>query len=232
MGFQAEEYGTVVRPAFYNPPVGFGHLYVAADRDRVAAALERHLVAAGLARLEMTPDRHPKRMKEVHEASLRLFWISPRLSGWTGIFEFRYYANEMRERWGYTDEELALALSKELGEVWRMEVLDGAGFWLYARYVDGKEAEGRAYQDTAADRTPDRAHPRYELNRIIEREGFANIGLGYENIPGDPVCAIENVPQDAEGIEGLEGFVHLAFEKIQESGIRNQGDAGEAPAPD
>ena len=193
--------------------MGFGHLYVGADRDIVAAAVKKHLDSLGMARVEMTPGRHPSRMKEIHETRTRLFWLSPRLGGWTGIFEFRYYANEMRERWGYTDEVLAEALSKELGDVWRMEVLDGAGFWLYARYAGGKEAEGKAYQDTVVDRTPDRSHPRYELNRIIDREGFTNIGLGYENIPGPEVGPIENVSQDAEGIEGMERFLHMAFEK-------------------
>ena len=95
--------------------------------------------------------------------------------------------------------------------MWRIEVLDGVGFWLYARYVKGEEAEGRAYEDTYIDRTTDKSHPRYELNHIIEREGFLNIGLGYEHIPGPQVAPIENVPQDVEGIEGYEGFTHLAF---------------------
>src|SRR5258707_3784402 len=45
-----------------------------------------------------------RRMKEMHENQMRLYWISPRLNGWTGIFEFRYYNNEDRTRWGYTDD--------------------------------------------------------------------------------------------------------------------------------
>lgn len=162
----------------------------------------------------MTPERHPSRMKEIHEGQLRLFWMSPRLAGWTGLFEFRYYSNATRERWGYTDEGLALQLSKALGEAWRLEVLDGAGFWLYAKYLGGAEAEGKAYQDAHGQRTPDRTHPRYELNHIVEREKFPNLGLGYEHIPGPMVAPIENVPQDAAGIEGLEGFAHLAFEPV------------------
>lgn len=193
--------------------MGFGHLYVNAEPGALAAAIERYLVPQGLERIEMTPDRHPTEMKAVHESQMRLYWISPRQGKWTGIFEFRYYANEMRERWGYTDEKLAEWLSSEVGEVWRMEVLDGAGFWLYARYAGGKEVEGRAYQDDPAQRTTDPAHPRYELNRIIEREGFRNLGLGYENIPGPRVARIRNIPQGPEGIEGLEGFTHLAFVK-------------------
>ncbi len=192
--------------------VGFGHLYVNAEPGAVAEALARHLGEKGFRRVEMTPDRHPRRMKEIHEGRMRLYWISPRLGRWTGIHEFRYYGNEVRERWGYADERLGLELSRTVGEVWRIEVLDGAGFWLYARYVDGEEREGKAYQDTPADRSLDRSHPRYELNGIVEREGFRNLGVGYEQIPGPPVAPVENVPQDPAGIEGLEGFTHLAFE--------------------
>ena len=192
--------------------VGFGHLFVNAGQSDVADAVARHLTAQGFRRTEMTPDRHPRQMKEIHEGRMRLYWLSPRLGNWTGIFEFRYYANENRERWGYADEHLGLALSKECGDVWRLEVLDGAGFWLYALYAGGEEKEGKAYQDTPADRTTDRSHPRYELNGIIEREGFKNIGVAYEHLPGPQVAPILNVPQDPTGVEGLEEFVHLAFE--------------------
>jgi hypothetical protein len=191
--------------------VGFGHIYVKADAEKVAEALEAHLASKGFRRTSMTPERHPTRMKQIHEGQLRLFWMSPRIRGWTGLFEFRYYSNETRARWGYTDEGLALGLSK-LGETWRLEVLDGAGFWLYAKCQDGAEVEGKAYQDQHGQRSPDRSHPRYELNHILEREGFANVGLGYENLPGPEVAPIENVPQDPRGVEGLEGFRHLAFE--------------------
>jgi len=193
--------------------VGFGHIFVKAEPADVAALIGRHLGAKGFEPAAMTPELHPKKMKEMHENQMRLYWISPRLGGWTGIFEFRYYNNESRDRWGYTDDALALQLSKELGEAWRMEVLDGAGFWLYAHCVNGEEKESRAYQDTPADRTLDRSHVRYELNGIIEREGFKNIGLAYEHIPGPAVAKIENVAQSAEGIEGFEGFRHLAFRK-------------------
>ena len=148
---------------------------------------------------------------------MRLYWISPRQGNWTGVFEFRYYNNEERRRWGYADETLGVELSKSLGEVWRLEVLDGAGFWMYGHYVNGEEREGKAYQDTPADRTTDRSHPRYELNAILEREGFRNVGLGYEHIPGPQVSPIESVPQNAEGIEGLEGFTHLAFEREEKA---------------
>jgi hypothetical protein len=190
--------------------VGFGHIYVKAEAKDVEAALEAHLASKGFRRTTMTPELHPFKMKQIHEGQMRLFWMSPRQGGWTGLFEFRYYSNETRARWGYTDEGLALALSK-LGETWRLEVLDGAGFWLYAKYADGAEAEGKAYQDTYGQRTPDRSHPRYELNHIIEREGFRNVGLGYEHIPGPDVAPIENVPMDGAGIEGLSEFRHLAF---------------------
>jgi hypothetical protein len=190
--------------------VGFGHIYVKAEAKDVVAALEAHLASKGFKPAAMTPEKHPSQMKQVHEGQMRLFWVSPRQGAWTGIFEFRYYSNATRARWGYTDESLALALSK-LGETWRLEVLDAACFWLYAKYVDGAEAEGKAYQDSHGQRSPDRTHPRYELNHIIEREGFKNVGLGYEHIPGPNVVPIENVPQDGTGIDDLDQFVHLAF---------------------
>jgi hypothetical protein len=193
--------------------MGFGHIYVKADPDAVAALIGRYLAEKEFERVEMTPAQHPKKMKEMHENQMRLYWISPRLAGWTGIHEFRYYNNEDRTRWGYTDDALALRLSKELGEVWRIEVLDGAGFWLYARCVNGEETESKAYQDTAADRTLDRTHKRYELNHIIDREKFPNLGLAYEHIPGPQVAPIENVSQKADGIEGYGNFLHLAFRK-------------------
>jgi hypothetical protein len=192
--------------------MGFGHLYVDAGQAEVIAAVEKLLAAKGMKRIAMTAERHPTKMKEVHETELRLMWISPRLGRWTGIFEFRYYANENRERWGYTDEALAAALSKELRAVtYRMEVLDGAGFWLWSKCEGGGETDGGAYQDNLLEMEPDPAHPRYALNRIIEREGMKNVGLGYENIPGPEVAAVQTIPQRADGIEGLEGFVHLAF---------------------
>lgn len=193
--------------------MGFGHIYVKADPDAVAALIGRYLVEKEFDRVEMTPAQHPKKMKEMHENQMRLYWISPRLAGWTGLHEFRYYNNEDRTRWGYTDDALALRLSKELDEVWRIEVLDGAGFWLYARCVNGEETESKAYQDTAADRTLDRTHKRYELNHIIDREKFPNLGLAYEHIPGPQVAPIENVSQKADGIEGYGNFLHLAFRK-------------------
>jgi hypothetical protein len=193
--------------------VGFGHIYVNAEQAAVAEAVGRHLAQKGFRPIEMTPEAHPTGMKEIREDQLRLFWLSPRLGKWTGIFEYRYYANDARERWGYSDEYLALALSKEVGEAWRMEVLDGAGFWMYAHYVGGEEKEGKAYQDAPGARTTDRSHPRYELNAIIDREKFANLGLGYEHVPGPQVAPIANVPQSAQGIEGYAEFRHLAFEK-------------------
>ena len=207
----------------YDVGVGFGHIYVKADPADVSALIGRYLAEKGFEPFAMTPELHPRRMKEMHENQMRLYWISPRLAGWTGIYEFRYYNNESRDRWGYTDDALALRLSKELGETWRLEVLDGAGFWLYARCVNGEETESNAYQDTAADRTLDRSHKRYELNKIIDREGFKNIGLSYEHIPGPQVAKIESVPQSPEGIEGYAGFLHLAFQKAS--------NAQEAPSP-
>jgi hypothetical protein len=113
-----------------------------------------------------------------------------------------------------TDEKLAARLSTELGApVYRMEIVDNAGFWLWNRFEAGAEKEGGAYEDTPADRSADPAHPRYALNRIIEREGLRNVGLGYERIPGPEVRPIENVPQSSAGIEGLDRFVHRAYAK-------------------
>ncbi|MBI2932151.1 MAG: hypothetical protein HYY16_10915 [Planctomycetes bacterium] len=195
----------------------FGHLYIDAEQGAVLEALERCLRARGFARADMRPDLHPRRMKQAQESRTRLFWISPRLARWTGVFEFRYYNNEMRERWGLTDERLAECLSQELAvRVWRLEVVDNAGFWLYSRLDGGKETEGGAYQDAPGRRSADPAHPRYALNRIVEREGFRNIGLGYENIPGPQVCPIEGVPQSAQGIDGYAEFVHRAFAERSE----------------
>ena len=192
--------------------MGFGHIYIDASQESVLGVLDRHLASKGMKVRPITPAEHPNRTKEVDEAKLRLFWIAPRIGKWTGLFEFRYYSNASRPRWGYTDEELAIALSRELkADTWRLEVVDQAGFWLYARYADGQETEGTAYHDTPADRSLDPGHKRYALNRIVEREKFPNLGLGYENIPGPSVRPIEAVPQKSAGIDSLEGFVHRAF---------------------
>ncbi|MBI4565640.1 MAG: hypothetical protein HY716_13175 [Planctomycetes bacterium] len=196
--------------------MGFGHIYADAEQGAVLDALSRHLHGLGFEPIEMTAERHPSRMKEIDENRLRLYWIAPRLGRWTGIFEHRYYDNAARRRWGYTDEELAPALSRILdAEAYRIEVVDQAGLWIYARYTGGTERDWKVYQDTPAERSLDPDHARYELNRIIEREGFKNVGLGYENIPGPMVRPIERIPQSAEGVEGLEGFVHRAYQKAR-----------------
>jgi len=192
--------------------MGFGHIYVDAPQDAVLGILDRHLASKGFSPAPMTPAAHPSRTKEIDESRLRLFWVSPRLGRWTGLYEFRFYSNAARPRWGYTDEELAVAISRELGaEAYRLEVVDQAGFWLYAHYLAGEEKDGLAYHDTPADRSTDPEHKRYALNRIIEREGLKNIGVGYENIPGPSVRPIEAIPQRSDGIEGFEGFVHRAY---------------------
>lgn len=195
--------------------MGFGHTYVKADAGAVLDALDRHLRSKGMTAAEMTAESHPRRMKLFHENHLRLFWISPQIQTWTGIFEFRYYNNEVRERWGYSDENLALAISKDLGAaVYRMEVVDTSGFWMYVRYEGGVEKEYRIYEDRPFDRPVDPSHPRYELNRLIEREGIKNAGLGYENIPGPQVAQVEGCAfWPPEKIEGYEGFVHRAYRK-------------------
>ena len=67
------------------------------------------------------------------------------------------------------------------------------------------------YEDTPYNRSLDRTHPRYALTNLIEREGIANVGLGYETIPGPQVCPLENIAQTKEGIVHHDGFRHLAF---------------------
>ena len=162
----------------------------------------------------MTRDRHPSLRRQADEERLRLYWVAPRLGRWTAVFEHRFYGNESRRRWGVTDDELASALSADLGvAVWRIEVVDQARFWLYSRVECGREVEGRAYQDEPGAATVDRSHPRYELNRICEREGFPYLGLSYEEIPGPMVAPVERIPQGGEGIEGLARFAHRAFAK-------------------
>jgi len=195
--------------------VGFGHVYVGADQDRVLEAMDRYLAERGFVRIEMSAERHPSKMKPFHENQMRLYWISPRLQAWTGIFEFRYYNNEVRERWGYADEHLALRLSHDLAvPVYRFEVMDTTGFWMYARYEGGEEKAHRIHEDRMFERPPDPSHPRYELNRLVDRESIRNAGLGYENIPGPTVCGIEGCTLwPKERIEGYEGFVHRAYEK-------------------
>ena len=66
--------------------MGFGHLFVKAEQDAVLAAMDGHLQEKGFVREEMTPEKHPKKMKEMHENDMRLFWISPRVGDWTGLF--------------------------------------------------------------------------------------------------------------------------------------------------
>jgi len=192
--------------------VGFGHIYVDAEQAAVIAAIDRHLRGAGFAKIDMSRVEHPSRIQEIHETRTRLYWVAPRIGPWTGLFEWRYYNNARRERWGYTDEKLAIALSRDLkADAFRLEIIDQAGFWLYAHYREGGEIDGSAYHDTPENRSLDPDHPRYALNRIIDREKFANVGLGYENIPGEVVEAVDNIPQSAKGIEGLGGFIHLAY---------------------
>src|SRR5687767_5956664 len=114
--------------------MGFGHIFVDAPQEEVLRVLDRHLASKGFAPRAMTPAEHPNQTKQVDESKLRLFWIAPRIGRWTGVFEFRFYSNASRPRWGYTDEDLAIALSRELkGDTWRLEIVDQAGFWLYAR---------------------------------------------------------------------------------------------------
>src|SRR6185436_14416870 len=63
----------------YDGAMGFGHIYVKADPQPVAALIGRHLAEKGFEPMTMTPELHPKRMKEMHENQMRLYWVSPRL---------------------------------------------------------------------------------------------------------------------------------------------------------
>lgn len=193
--------------------MGFGHIYVRGGQARVLEAMDRYLAEKGFDRVEMTPADHPARMKEFHENERRLYWVSPELNGWTGIFEFRYYSNEVRERWGYSDEHLAVRLSGDLGvPVYRLEVMDTTGFWMYCRYEAGEEKDYKVHEEDPGPPSPDPAHPRYELNRLVDRERLANAGLGYENVPGPQVASVQGSAWwPPEKIEGHAGFVHRAY---------------------
>ncbi len=192
--------------------MGFGHIHIKDDSERVREALDMILGKKGLEPFSITREEHPTKMKAFAETKMRLYWISPRLNSWTGLFEYRYYTNEARKRWGYTDETLASSLSGNLHvPVYRMELLDTAGFWMYNLFEDGKEKEGEVWEDLPGKLSADPDHPRYELNRIVEQEGFRNIGLCYENIPGPMVAPVENCEFWAEGIEGGENFIHCAY---------------------
>lgn len=194
--------------------MGYGQIHIKGDSDPVRETLDAILGERGLSPFPITREEHPVKMKAFAEKRMRLYWISPRINGWTGIFEYRYYTNEERKRWGYTDELLAARLSEKLHvPVYRLELLDTAGFWMYNLFEEGKEKEGKVWEDLPGKLPTDPEHPRYELNRLVEREGFRNVGLCYENIPGPMVAQIENCEFWEEGIEGLEGFVHRAYRK-------------------
>ncbi len=192
--------------------MGYGLIHIKDESERVREALDVILGEKGLSPFPITKEEHPTKMKAFAEKKMRLFWISTRLNGWTGLYEYRYYTNEERKRWGYTDERLAASLSGNLHvPVYRMELLDTAGFWMYNLFEEGEEKEGKVWEDPPGKLPTDSSHPRYELNRIVEREGFSNIGLCYENIPGPMVAAIENCEFWEEGIDGLDGFIHRAY---------------------
>lgn len=194
--------------------MGYGHIYAKSDQQAVIEATHRYAQTLSFQPFAMTPDLHPKRMREITEDYMRLYWISPQLAEWTGIFEFRYYENYPRDRWGYTDGGLAVHLSKDLKTaVYQIEVVDSVGFWYYNLYENGEEKASKAYQEETYARSSNPG--RYELWEIIKREGIENISLGYEHIPGPTVCPIALVPQKKEGIAGYDGFKHLAFKSTR-----------------
>src|SRR5687767_5143057 len=78
-GKENEPSGDEIRWETYDDGMGFGHIYVKADPEAVAALIGRHLGEKGFEPVAMTPELHPKRMKEMHENQMRLYWLSPRL---------------------------------------------------------------------------------------------------------------------------------------------------------
>ena len=84
---------------------------------------------------------------------------------------------------------------------------------MYSFFEKGKETEGKVWEDLPGKLPPNPDHPRYDLNRVIEKEGIRNIGLCYENIPGPMVAPIENCEFWEEGIEGEGNFLHRAYRK-------------------
>ena len=192
--------------------MGYGQIHIKEDSNRILEELDAVLAENGLFPFPMTQEEHPTKMKAFSETKMRLFWIAPRLNGWAGLFEYRYYTNEKRKRWGYTDDALAAKLSERLHvPVLRLELLDTAGFWMYSLFEEGKEKEGKVWEDLPGKLPSNPDHPRFELNRIVEREGLSNIGLCYENIPGPMVAQVENCEFWEEGIEGEEDFTHRAY---------------------
>lgn len=191
--------------------MAYGHIYVETGQNVVIKEIETFLSQKGFKRFAMTKGIHPTQMKEINEAKMRLYWVSPRINNWTGIFEFRFYNNDERQRWGLTDPELAKTLSSELKtRVYQIEVVEAMGFWYYNLFDSGTEKESNMYQ---GDRHSGDAEKRYLLNRIIEKECLANLSIGYENIPGEMVAPVGDVKQSSKGIIGCERFRHMAFQK-------------------
>ena len=192
--------------------MGFGHIYVNAEQERTVAHIGNHLSKKGFRPVAMTPELHPKEMKQINEAEMRLYWVSPRIEKWTGVFEFSYYSNEPRERWGYTDGELAKSLSQCLEtETYQMEVIDTAGFWYYNYFVNGEEKDYKVYQGNPYLRGEEEDKKRNALVDIVKREKTANFGLTYENIPGEMVAPVGPIRHWQDGVTGYDGFKHLTF---------------------
>lgn len=192
--------------------MGFGHIYVNAEQERVISHIGDYLSKRGFRSVTMTPEFHPKEMKQINETEMRLYWVSPRIEKWTGIFEFSYYSNEPRERWGYTDGELAKSLSQmPEAEVYQMEVIDTAGFWYYNYFVKGEEGDYKVYQGNPYLRGEEEGKKRNALIEIVKRKGITNFGLTYENIPGEMVAPVGPIRHWQDGIIGYDSFRHLAF---------------------
>ena len=80
--------------------MGYGQIHIKEDSNRIQEELDAVLAENSLFPFPITREEHPTKMNAFSETKMRLFWISPRLNEWTGLFEYRYYTNEKRKRWG------------------------------------------------------------------------------------------------------------------------------------
>ncbi len=196
--------------------VNTGHVYVDAPQGDVLRALDRYLAEDGMEPHDLTPQDHPASMKAIRDVEERLFWISPRLGAWCGVFEFRYYGLEP-DRLAYIDELVGEFISRDLGvRVLNMELIGGRGVWGFRLLESGREAAEGAYEETPG-------HPVLPtLEAFVREHALANCGIGYENIPGYPARGIDGIPQLGDYIEGLDLFAHRAYRATAERRANNE----------
>ncbi|MBI4231430.1 MAG: hypothetical protein HY608_11385 [Planctomycetes bacterium] len=196
--------------------VNTGHVYVDAPQADVLRALDRYLAQDGMEPHALAPDDHPAAMKAIRDVEERLFWVSPRLGAWCGVFEFRYYGLEP-DRLAYIDELVGESISNDLGaRVLNMELIGGRGVWGFRLLESGREtAEGQHEEAPGKAVLP-------SLEAFVREHGLANCGIGYENIPGYPARAIDGIPQLGDYIEGLDRFVHRAYRATAQRRAQNE----------